>query len=152
EVLGPEHLESLVDLKDQIACYLILVAQVHIGFEIADLQIRASEKALWFGMKHESGRASQIVALHEMQLLQKILISLLQDVVRQALTVSCQTAKSSESSGVQISDCQLRQGRAVPRTPVFAQQKPIQRRAPEHLVGAATAVVILPFVADRVGI
>ena len=35
---------------------------------------------------------------------------------------------------------------------MLAQQESIQRRALEHLVGAAAAVVILPLVADRVGI
>jgi len=52
----------LVDLENQVARHLILVARVHVGFEIADLQIRASEETLWFGMKHESGGAGQIVA------------------------------------------------------------------------------------------
>jgi hypothetical protein len=90
----------LVDLENQVARYLILVAQVHVGFEIADLQIRAGEEMLWFGMKHESGGASQIVAFYEMQLFQKILIRLLEDGIRQTLTTSCQTAKSLESAGV----------------------------------------------------
>jgi hypothetical protein len=100
EVLGLEHLKSLVDLENQAARYLILVAQVYLGFEIADLQIRASEETLWFGMKHESGSAGQIAAFYEMQLFQKILIRLLENTIRQALTISRQTAKSFESAGV----------------------------------------------------
>src|SRR5262249_25295825 len=48
--------------------------------------------------------------------------------------------------------CWPRQRRAVPRAPVLAQQESVQRRALEHLVGTAAAVVIIPLVADRVGI
>jgi len=43
-------------------------------------------------MKQEGGGAGQIVAFYEMLLFQKILLRLLEDRIRQALTISCQAA------------------------------------------------------------
>ncbi|MFN9959476.1 MAG: hypothetical protein ACK55I_40825, partial [bacterium] len=106
----------------------------------------------WVGVEEQHGGALQVGAFGQTQARQQCRIGLGQGRLVQAATAFGESSEAGESRRRQIRCRDTRQRRTVPRAPVTAQQKAIQRGAFELLQGAAAALVVAAPIADGRGV
>jgi hypothetical protein len=147
-----QHLDGLVDLKQQGAIHLILIAQIGIVLEKTDLHIGPGKPAAGLGMKQQRRRAFAYTVGQQMQSLQQQRVRLVQCGLWQTLAAQGLLAKQVQCACIQRVRLQPGQRHGIPMQPLFLEQEVRQRRTFQFLFGTAAAVVILALVAHRAGV
>ena len=150
-VLRAQQVYRAVHLDEQVAFDDVLVREIGLRSEVADLHEGAGEEARRVGMKQQDCRATQILALAQMQHLDQIAIGLTQRLRRQSVAGNATPTKLGQRSTVQLPQPNIRHRRIVPVAAMLTQQEPVQRGTPQDLLGTAAAIVVFAFVADRIG-
>lgn len=101
-------------------------------------------------MKQQHSRALEPPAVDQVQLVDQASVVFLQQLGRDALTAAGALAKALHRGWVQVGDRKARNRHAIPATALFAQQKRVECRTLQLLLGGTAAVVVLALVADRV--
>ena len=131
---------------------LVLIEQVRIGPEETDFHEGPGNEALGIGMKQERHGSLEVLAVQQMQFLDKPRHGLLENRGIQALAFPRPFAKGGDDWFGQILDAHVRHRHAIPMSPLPAQQKPVQGGSFEGLIRAAAALKILALVTDRIGV
>lgn len=152
EVFCAKSIEGFVCLAEEIAVNLIVENEIGIRAEVSDFDIGTGDESLGVGMEEEHCSAFQIMAIHQVQLLQKLGIRLLQDFRREPLAAVGAFSERGQRTRIEIGRADIRHRHAIPMPSLLAQKKPVQRRSLQLLFCAPAPVMVFPLVADRIRI
>ena len=149
-IFGVEKVHRSVHLRKQIPFDDVLVQQLGAA-KIADLDVGFSHEAPRSRVEKQHRGPFQVFSLPQAELFDHPGVGFVQDVLRQPFAVRGAAAKALQCAPVQVLEADPRHRHVVPGLSVLLQQEAAQRRAPQHLPGAAAPVMELALVADRVG-
>ena len=152
QVLGEEEIEGFISLGEEVSLDLVVVEEVGIGAEVADLHGGSCHVFLGIGVKEQDGGPLQVGAIGEVEFLQEFPIGLLQDLTGEALATERPATKLGEGAPVEIGHADMGHGDSVPVSALLSEQEAVEGGTLQLLLRAAAAVVVFPLVADGVGI
>ena len=92
----------------------VVVKQVTVALEIADLDIGARHKSLRIGMKQQYRRSFHVLPVHQTQFLDQRCILFLQYLQTESVTPGGPLTKLGDRSGIEVLDGNTRQRNRVP--------------------------------------
>ena len=101
-------------------------------------------------MKQKNCCTTQILTLPQAQHFHQVAVGPVHHVGRKPSTGNTPPPKLVQRSAVQVRQPDARHGRIVPVAAILAQQELVQRRPPQHLPGAAAAIMVFTLVADGI--
>ena len=152
QVFGEEEVEGFVSMGEEVSLDLVVVEEVGVGAEVADLHGGSGHVFLGIGVKEQDGGPLQVGAVGEVELLQEFPVGLLQDLSGEALATERPAAKLGEGAPVEIGHADMGHGDSVPVSALLSEQEAVEGGTLQLLLRAAAAVVVFPLVADGVGI
>ena len=150
QVFGGQQIDRLGDLREEVAVNLVVVEQIDVVAEKADLHVRTREENLRIGMEQQQGGPLQVRPLPQVQPADEGRRRLGQQRVIQTPAPPGLLPKPVHRRLRQVLQARVGHRNAVPVQSLLAQEKPGQRGALQLLPRAAAAVVVLALVADRV--
>src|SRR5215813_12251709 len=121
----------------------VLIAQVIVGYEKADLDVSPRNKFFRLVRKQQRSCTPEITPLPELQVFQQGVVAVVQDFFAHTLTISRPSSEKLESRLATIRGIKTWYRCIVPMPALFTQQKSVQRCTFQFLLGATAAVVIL---------
>ena len=152
EVLGAQGLQRLFHLGKQIAVNFVLVAQVIVGDEKAQLDECPRHKPFRLLAKQQGSGPLQVLAVVQLQAGQQRGVAVGQHLLIDAPALRGPVPEPLQGSRVAVAQRQARNRYTIPMQTLLAQQEATQRRTFQLLLGATTAVVVFALVAHRAGI
>ena len=150
-IFGVEKIHRAIHLRKQISFDDVLVQQFGAA-KIADLDVCLPHEESRSRVEKQHRGPLQVFSLPQAELFDDPGVGFVQNVLRQPFAVGGTAAKALQRAPVQILEADPRHRHVVPGPSVFLQQEAAQRRASEHLPGAAAPVMEFALVADRVGV
>ena len=152
QVFGEEEVEGFVSLGEEVSLDLVVVEEVGIGAEVADLHGGSGHVFLGIGVEEQDGGALQVAALGEVELLKECRVGLLQDLAGEALATEGPAAELGEGPPVEVAHADMGHGDSIPVSALFFKQESVEGGALQLLLRTAAAVVVFPLVADGIGV
>ena len=129
QVLCAQQIHRLAHLRKQVAVAFVLVEQVVVRAEIADLHIRAGDELFRRGMERQYRCPFQMLAIAQMQLFDQTGGGLLQVCGVHALTLRGAVAECGYSGFRKAAHRRIGYRHTVPSATLFAQKKFVERCA-----------------------
>ena len=117
----------------------IVVQQIGVGPEVADLHVGAGDETLGIRMEQQHRRPLQVAHLDSCSLSSSDRIGSAQQLGARAVCSSSPASGTAPAPVATGRDRDTRHRHAIPMAALLAQQKPVQRRAFQLLLGAAAA-------------
>jgi hypothetical protein len=152
QVLRSKKVECLDRLGEEVVFDEVLVKNIGFVIKESDLDVRTGEEPLGVGMKEEQGSPNKILSLHEPKPLKKLRTGCPEICWIDPFGLARETAEYVEGASRELLEAYVRDWDAIPCAPVLAEWEPVEGGSFQLLLRAAASYVILPFVANRVGV